>query len=87
MAKVVAVLTDANYNVDVHKVRLFVITIVSPEPGDTFEGRRIDTFTDITGTETPNQANTAMDTAVKAAVLAEMGLTIASVNILSNKFS
>lgn len=87
MAKVVAILTDGNYNVDVSKVRLVVITIVSPEAGDAFEGRRFDTYVDITGTETPQQANTAIETAVKAIVLAQMGLTIQSVNILSNKFS
>ena len=87
MAKAIAIIADQMYDDSSNKMDLIISTVIKPTGGDTFPGTRLEIHVLVNGTETPQQLATAIENAIKAEILARFGVTLASGDIISTKFS
>lgn len=87
MAKVIALLTDGQYDEARGKIRIQTAVIVKPTAGETFMGFRMDSNIYVDGTEGLIALNGAVNDQIRADVLAAVGVSPSNADIKVTKFT
>ncbi len=87
MAKVVAIVTDGQFDQETNKIRVQTAVMIKPGVGETFIGQRIDSNVFIEGTETNLQLNTLINDKIRADVLEAVGVSPTNADIKVTKFT